>query len=165
MDVTGKNLLNSAENIIKNRTQRRTTTATEQNLSTPVRTEQALKSQSAPILQLESGLQKLQKDFSYQQARFSFLENEPQSINAELKFGQDPLFPEFPFEINLQEFKANVQGQVTGLSNEIQQLQLQLENHYALNFDSPPPMLSAESLTETGNLGQLDPERVARLTR
>jgi hypothetical protein len=170
MQVSGKLLLNSAENILKERHKEQRPAGAGTGDGKVARTgateglnQTALESR---LLKLQANLSTIQHQYSREQARQTYLAETPEQIGPELKFGDEPLFPEFQSNINLEGLQKDVSGSLEKLIRSLKSVQVEMENLYALNFDAPPDARTdAARLMEQGGLRNLDPARVAHLTR
>ena len=173
MQISGKSLLNSAEGILKDRqndTGGATTTpadskATQDNARTHRLSQGALE---ARLLNLQATLNKTQHDYSREQARHTYLTKHQDQVHKDLTFDDEPLFPELdsdnPMDMDL--LKTKVFDNLNGLTRSLKSVQIEMENLFALNFQSPPSAgLDAAALLSSGAIKNLDPARVAKLTR
>lgn len=171
MQVSGKLLLNSAENILKERHQdkNRPTGAGDSGARAASGTSTDGLSQSpleSRLLKLQANLSTIQHQYTREQARQTYLKDYPDQVGPELKFGEEPLFPEFKTGMDLEGLKKDVSGQMEQLIRSLKGVQVEMENLYALNFNAPPQTnTDAARLLEQGGLKNLDPARVAHLTR
>lgn len=170
MQVSGKLLLNSAENILKERhKENRPTGAGESGThAAKAGTSDGLNQTTleSRLLKLQANLSTIQHQYTREQARQTYLNQNPEQIGPELKFGDDPLFPEFQPGMNLEGLQKDVSGSLEKLIRSLKSVQVEMENLYALNFDAPPEARTdAARLLEQGGLRNLDPARVAHLTR
>ena len=168
MQVTGKHLLNSAEYILRDRRQEQKNPG---GVSGSAGTQARDTVQSSGTLEsrlpgLQANLSTIQNDYSREQARYTYLTRYPDQVSAELRFGEAPLFPEFKPDMNTGELPSKVSNNMEKLMSALKGVQVEMENLYALNFNAPPEAaMDAAALVQNGGLKDLDPERVARLTR
>ncbi len=170
MQISGKILLNSAENILKDREQgerRPYTVAKEEKReggsSSEVTTTGVLE---ARLLKLQSDLKGLQSNYSREQVRYDYLQNRPSEINEYLTYEKQPLFPEYGQGMERETLKNEVAENMKRLIESLKSIQVELENLYALNFESPQgTAANLSSLVNGNSIKELDPERVAQLTR
>jgi hypothetical protein len=174
MQVSGKLLLNSAENILKERRQDNRPAAAGASGGRAERSEGAgglnQSGVESRLLKLQASLSTVQHQYSREQSRQMYLEQQPAQIGPELQFGGEALFPEYHPGMDLDELKLSVSGQMEQLVRSLKSLQVEMENLYALNFDAPPRSEAGDpemtrQLVEQGGLKNLDPARVAHLTR
>ncbi len=171
MEITGKYLLNKAESILKDRKQE----ARAQKSESSSRTDSAHSSRSESVsqnalqtrlLNLQESLTNVQNDYTREQTRFAYLQEHPDQINSSLRFNDAPLFPELSQQTDLESLKQGVGEKVQSLLHTLKSIQVEMENLVALNFNAVPRSVQeARSLTDAQAMMQLDPERVARLTR
>ncbi len=172
MQVSGKSLLNSAESILRDRKQDRGPgPATGPELRASGR-ELGLESLQQGVLEsrllsLQANLSAIQRDYSREQSRHSYLTQNPSEINAELRFGEEALFPEFRAGMDLGQMRGQVGEAMERLVRALKSVQVEMENLHALSFEAPVTVQAGEAqqLVDRGGLKELDPERVARLTR
>ncbi|MCR9144810.1 MAG: hypothetical protein NXI24_21410 [bacterium] len=170
MQVSGKLLLNSAENILKERHKDQRPAGANAGDAAASRTGATeglnQSTMESRLLKLQANLSTIQHQYSREQARQTYLKESPQQITPELKFGDEPLFPEFQANMNLEGLQKDVSGSMEKLIRSLKSVQVEMENLYALNFDAPPEARTdAAALIEQGGLRNLDPARVAHLTR
>ncbi len=172
MQVSGKVLLNSAENILKERHKdQRPAGAQAGNAagSQPAAEGLTQPTLERRLLKLQANLSTIQHQYSREQARQTYLDESPAQINPELRFGDEPLFPELPASPDAEKLaglRKDVSGTLEKLIRSLKSVQVEMENLYALNFDAPPKAeADAARLLEQGGLKSLDPARVAHLTR
>lgn len=171
MQISARILLNSAENILRDRQrdaqnmeQRKTADTTG---ARPVRTEGLSKGAlESRLLKLQASLSHIQKDYSFEQTRLAYLTEAPQEINAELLFDGEALFPEWREGINAGEIENRARASLDNLLRNLKRIQVEMENLYALDFPAAPRMkVDAEALSKNNVMTDLNPSRVARLTR
>jgi len=156
MQITGKNLLSSAESLLRERRERplRSSAAAE-----PQNSESYLQSgrAQARLVHLQGRLSGTQHEFSREQARLAFLDN-PDEKPGELLFDGQPLFP----EPDISGLRGKVKERLDGLERNLRTLQVEMENMVALGLVS-----TAEFKPEDLNraIGRVDPQQVSRLTR
>jgi len=170
MQITGKLLLNSAESILKDRrNEQKNQSVSDRDLSAKkAGSEEIQSSIEARILKLQSALTQIQSEYTREQTRMSFLEENPQAINKELKFNNSILFPELDHEMDSQALKTNVAGSMEKLMKMLKETQVEMENIYALNFHAQaqnPESISIPSGLSGSAVRDIDPQRVAKLTR
>lgn len=176
MQVSGKVLLNSAENILKERHKdQRPAGAGETAASAgnkPAAEGLNQTTLESRLLKLQANLSTIQHQYSREQARQTYLDESPAQIAPELRFGDEPLFPEIqagtnPNPESLAGLRKDVSGTLEKLIRSLKSVQVEMENLYALNFDAPPKTDAdaARLIEQQGGLKALDPARVAHLTR
>lgn len=173
MQITGKILLNSAENILKDRQQEHraphsTGKGEKQAASSPANIAASHLPESR-LIKLQNDLKSLQSEYSREQVRYDYLQNRPGEISEQLSYENRPLFPEYPkgLDQEAQEaLKQNTAYNLKRLVDSLRSIQVEMENLYALSFESPQGAVANLSSLVTGNsIKDLDPERVAHLTR
>lgn len=166
MEVTGKTLLNSAQNILKNKNQENSRSRESTSTSSETRIESELNSTlNVQVLRLQAALSLAQKDHSRSQAQLSFLNSNDQTPPNQIMFDEKPLFPEYPFQKNLDDYKKEISNDVVQMAKKLKGLQVEMENVFAFKFETTPDMnLNADSLALAKGLTSLDPDRVAKLT-
>ncbi|MCB1324145.1 MAG: hypothetical protein H7A21_19810 [Spirochaetales bacterium] len=171
MEISSKTILNSAESILRDRRQEPRTPG---GTSGSGRSEAAAQGTGmqqgaleARVLHLQSNLNRVQAEYSREQARMTYLRDFPDRINADLRFNDEALFPEAsPGPIQRGEVERNVKTAMESLVLSLKSIQVEMENLYALNFEQKPIQpADAARLFENHGLKELDPARVARLTR
>jgi hypothetical protein len=170
MQITGKLLLNSAEGILKDRKQEQTeikdTKASQNALKSTARSSLKQTTVESRLLDLQSVISELQKSYSREHARMSYLKESPSEINGDLKFDGKPLFPEFGSDFNPEKTALRVTDQMKHLMQSMRKIQVEMENIHALKFASSEPSdLNTAFQVNSDALKELNPERVARLTR
>ncbi|MBX7057321.1 MAG: hypothetical protein K1X75_04600 [Leptospirales bacterium] len=172
MQINGRSILSSAEGILRDRKQERGPEASVSGIEAAGPRESGLDTLQQGVLEsrllrLQSSLGDIQRDYSREQARFSYLNSNPAEISADLRFGDQPLFPELARGIDPQTLRPEVQGAMERLIRALKSVQVEMENLNALNFGEPVAgsRPNAQALVDRGGLKELDPERVARLTR
>lgn len=171
MQINGKTLLNSAESILRERHKENraggASSGAESSRSADALAEGlAATPLEARLLRLQASLGAIQREYSREQARYSYLTQNPDEISPDLKFGDEPLFPELRAGFDPARLKDEVQGALDRLTRSLKGAQVEMENVYALNFNQPPDTaVDAARLLENNGLKDLDPARVARLTR
>ncbi|MCB1173415.1 MAG: hypothetical protein KDK39_07620 [Leptospiraceae bacterium] len=165
MEINNKNLLSSAQAILKNRNQERYNARhSTAGSSAAARPREASTGINSHVLRLQSSLNAAQKDYSLQQSRSAFIQNN-QADPASARFDNEPLFPEFPFGKTIEAYKQEADQRIGELARTLKGLQVEMENIMALNFETAPELqLSAESLAQARGISNLNPERVAHLT-
>jgi len=157
MQITGKNLLSSAESLLRERRERplRSSAASEPQNSESVDLQSGRA--QARLVQLQGRLSGTQHEFSREQARLAFLDN-PDDKPGELLFDGQPLFP----EPDISGLRGKVKERLDGLERNLRTLQVEMENMVALGLVS-----TAEFKPEDLNraIGRVDPQQVSRLTR
>jgi len=171
MQISGKMLLNSAESILRDRREeargRETGSARGNETDTDGRID-ALQQGilESRLLKLQASLGNIQNDYSREQARFTYLTAHPEQMSQSLQFNNEPLFPELKDGVDPDVLRTKVSDRLTGLVRALKSIQVEMENLYALNFNSMPSAnTNAETLISARALKTLDPSRVARLTR
>jgi len=170
MQISSKLILNSAENILKDRKQEQKSSAVSgrSTSSSSLRQSEGL-SQSvveSKLLSLQDSLRDVQKTLSREQARYSYLIGNRNEISDSLEFDGSPLFPELKKGESFDSIQVGVVRQIEASIHSLKSIQVEIENLYALKFEAPPnPETSITSLLKFDLLKGLDPERVARLTR
>lgn len=171
MEITGKTLLNQAESILKDRRQDSRGAGGVRGSDgsigrTSGRSDVSQTSMESRLLNLQSSLNQIQHDYSREQTRHTYLNNYPDRITSELRFGEEPLFPELlKDKADPSELQRKVSHNMDQLMRALKGVQVEMENLYALNFDAPPtPIKDAATLLSNKGIKELDPSRVARLT-
>lgn len=169
MEVTGKYLLNQAESILKDRRQ-----DSKSRVSKDGQIQDAGKTVKADglrqgvfesrLMNLQESLGEIQKDYSREQTRFAYLTSNPDKISKDLLFDGEALFPELNSGGSLEALKRHVEDKLKELTRNLKGKQVEMENLLALNFNSVPGV-KPEDLTGLEGMKNLDPARVARLTR
>jgi len=171
MQISSKVLLNSAEGILKERKK--------ESVFDPASTETGDKSRvidnllsvnpgemQARLMKLQSNLGDTQDELSKEQSRQAYLQNDPQSITKSLKFNDEILFPELNNGMDVSKLKDSVSARVEMLSKNLKQIEVEMENLYALQFQpGEPGEIDTNSLVGSKTMNQLDPSRVAKLTK
>ncbi len=174
MQISGKALLNSAENIIKERRQENQRSAGDgvgvgaKAGSTNSAEGLSQSSLESRLLKLQADLSGVQREYSREQSRSEYLNRNPEQISAALRFGEEPLFPELQDgqKPNLDALSKATADRMEHLMRSLKSVQVEMENLYALNFNGPSAdSVDAARLLEQGGVKQLDPARVAHLTR
>lgn len=156
MQITGKNLLSSAESLLRDRREkplRAGTPAAARAESGSIQSGAA----QARMVHLQGRLSSEQYEFSREQARMAFLD-QPEGDPSALLFDGKPLFP----ETDLTGLREKVQSRMEGLERNLRTLQVEMENMAALGLVSTSDF-KPEDLEKA--MGHLDPMRVSRLTR
>lgn len=169
MQITGKALLNSAENILKDRkgdnTSRSSHAGVEGTTSSRSGDRLELDGMENRLLSLHKNLNELQNRYTREQTRQSYLNQYSSEITPELRFQGEPLFPELNQGKTLKDIQTLVAESLNQLTSQLRKTEVQMENLYALNVDSQTaPRIGAEELNSQA-LKTIDPGRVARLTR
>lgn len=166
MEVTGKTLLNSAQNILKNKKQESAKAKEAGNTAeTKVTNTELNSSLNAQVLRLQASLSVAQKSHSHAQAQLSYLNSNEQGSPENMLFDNEPLFPSLPFKKSIDEYKLEIENDVTQMAQKLKSLQVEMENVFAFNFQTTPNMdLNADSLAQAKGFTTLDPNRVAKLT-
>ncbi len=156
MQITGKNLLSSAESLLRERRERPLRT---ESVETPKAESASIQSgaMQARLVHLQGRLSGEQHEFSREQARLAFLD-EPDGEPQKLLFDGKPLFP----ESSLSGLREKVKERLDGLERNLRTIQVEMENMAALGLVSTADF-NPEELR--GAMGHLDPKRVSRLTR
>lgn len=173
MEISGKNLLNQAENILRDRKQ-------ENRSGRPDKSVSAEKSRETPasgvhlsqgvmesrVLGLQESLKNLQNQYSREQKRFAYLTQNQDQINSDLKFEKDPLFPELRDGRGIDGLESTVKQKMNEILRGLKANQVEMENLFALNFQEREPTgLDSGAIAGLKGSTQLNPDRVARLTR
>lgn len=170
MQVSGKTLLNSAESILRdrNRDPKGQTSIGASEASKLENTESMSTSgMEARILKLQEALKSVQNDYSREQTRYSFLSEKPSSIQNELEYNGQPLFPELHEGKSITDLQGQVGSRMNELVISLKSIQVEMENLYALHFTSEPNVngVNVESLLKSNPMKDISPDRVAKLTR
>ncbi|MBW7857765.1 MAG: hypothetical protein H3C43_05630 [Leptonema sp. (in: Bacteria)] len=117
---------------------------------------------------MQSSLNEVQKSYSREQARLTLLNDGSENLEN-VTFEGKPLFPEIKADLpklNRDELIRTVAQSLQETRSQLKSLQVEMENHLAIEFSSEPSSkVSADSLI-SGMVGaQLEPERVAKLIR
>lgn len=170
MQITGKTLLNQAESILKERKQDESLKSS--TSESEVRNRATSSELSAPnviesrILNLQENLAGIQKNLSREQARQAYLSEQPQTITDKILYDGKPLFPEAKDGWKPEEIKPAVENKITSFLTVLKQIQVEMENLFALKFESPDRFqLNAEAVMHPDAMKDLNPDRVAKLTR
>ena len=171
MQISSKVLLNSAEGILKERKKESSFDPASTESEDKNRISDSLLSVNPGELQdrlmkLQLNLGNTQDELSKEQSRHAYLQNDPQAITASLKFNDEILFPELKNGMDAAKLQDSVSAKVEMLSKNLKQIEVEMENLYALQFN---PVETAEmdtnSLVDSKTMNQLDPSRVAKLTK
>ena len=171
MQVTGKLLLSSAEGILKDRKQEESEVngaKSNKNAggSSPSVSAISQTSVESRLLDLQNTIAELQKNYSREQARLSYLKQSPGEINGDLKFDGNQLFPEYGTYFDPESTLNRVTDQMNHLIQTLRKTQVEMENIHALKFaHSDAPQIKASIHVNSDAVKELNPERVARLTR
>lgn len=171
MQISSKVLLSSAQTIVRDR-QKDGRTSDSQVTAADAGTNAAGAdglSQSAieaRLLNLQAALATVQRNYSREQARYSYLTELPEQVSSSLLFEGEPLFPEVAAGKNdVQDMKKHVGTALESLVRSLKSIEVEMENLYALNFTDVDPSVNMHRISEMPPVRQLDPGRVARLTR
>ena len=171
MEITGKYLLNQAESILRDRNRE---TRSLKNGSSDLSEARSSKNSGeinpgileSKMLHLQDSLKAVQYEYSRQQTRFAYLTDHPDQIRPSLKYDNDLLFPELSDTTNFSELKERVSGELNSLKRNLKSIQVEMENLVALNFKEPMGQIfNPETILDGSAMKELDPSRVARLTR
>ncbi len=172
MQISSKVLLNSAQTIVRDRqkdtrSNEAQVTAAEPGPNTSGADGLNQSAIEARLLNLQAALSTVQRNYSREQARFSYLSEVPEQISGALMFEGEPLFPEVAQgrHGDLEDMKKHVGTALETLVRSLKSIEVEMENLYALNFADVDPSLSVNHMSEMPPVRQLDPGRVARLTR
>ena len=170
MQISASILLNSAESILRDR-QREAQAGEMQegqgNLTRAAKNRNLISHSvlESRLLKLQASLSSIQKDYSREQARLHYVTERPQDIDASLVYDNQPLFPEWKGKAT-PEMQFGIKNGMDGLLRKLRRIQVEMENLYALNFNSLPKFtITSESLSQNPVLNELDPKRVAQLTQ
>ncbi|MEQ8353522.1 MAG: hypothetical protein RH862_18750 [Leptospiraceae bacterium] len=169
MQITGKALLNSAESILKDRKEdssSRTNRAPRENATSSRPGDRLeLDGMENRLLTLQKSLGELQNQYTREQTRQSYLNQFSNEVGPELQFQGEPLFPELSQGKSLKDIQTLVAESLNQLTSRLRKTEVEMENLYALNIDSSvAPRIGAQELNSQA-LRNIDPGRVARLTR
>jgi len=160
MEITSKQILNSAQSFIKRK---------EINLKTQpsIQSEKNISfssKENSKIIEIYDNLKNIQNLYTKEQVRYQYLKNSPESINENLKFNQEMLFPELHLDknINKDELLNKTQKKIEELKIKLKKLEIEQENYFAANFISPMD-INIDQLSL--DLTKLNPDRVNQLTR
>jgi hypothetical protein len=156
MQITGKNLLSSAESLLRDRREKPLRSASPEAPRTESGSIQAGAMQ-ARLVHLQGRLSGEQHEFSREQARLAFLDS-PDGELQNLLFDGKPLFPEG----STAGLRQKVMERLEGLERNLRTMQVEMENMAALGV-LPTSEFNPEDLNRA--MGHLDPKRVSRLTR
>lgn len=170
MQISSKHLLNSAEGILKDRRNVQKQTSGESGSSEKAAaarptgmTQGMIESR---LLSLQDSLRDAQVRYSREQARYSYITQNPGEIDEKLTFQNEVLFPELAQGAKPQELEPKVAGAMEQLARSLKSIQVEMENLYALNFSALPRSdVDVGALFENKGMRDLDPGRVSRLTR
>lgn len=156
MQISGKNLLSSAESLLRDRRERPVRAGA---VEAPRQESPSVQSgaMQARLVHLQGRLSGEQHEFSREQARLAFLDH-PDGEPEKLLFDGKPLFP----ESSLEGLREKVQERLAGLERNLRTLQVEMENMAALGLVSTSEFNPDELRSA---MGHLNPERVSRLTR
>ena len=171
MEINNKDLLNSAERIVRSQRQRQDA-STSQNFHSSQTNSQVKKSASqvndrnVRMLKLQAELRNLQASYTREQMRESYIKNSTEKINSNLKYEGKSLFPEYTKDTDLSALEKKIHSDSREILHNLKSLQVEIENLYALNFEK----LSKEELnmrhqSSTFQTNSINPSRVAELTR
>lgn len=164
MEITGKYLLNSAESIVRGRrAQEPKGTEADQRSAPSTAVESGWQ---ARLLAMQGTLGEMQRVYSREQARHNYLQEHFDEITRDLHFDGEPLFPDIPEKPDRKTLLFGVEERLKELRTQLKSVQVEMENHLALQFASEKS-LGLDHLDLSAGLAgsRLDPERVARLTR
>ena len=182
MNISSKNLLETASNIINKRKNIESNSEIENksldnkdnsnssNLkkihTSPTTT---ISENNNKVLKLQDELRNLQVKYTKEQVRADYLINHPNKIDENLEFEGEALFPDFKNK-NLNQLNKSVKNQMESLLHNMKSVQIEIENIYALNFQKVDTQKIKENITVENvkkiiNTIDLNPERVAKLTR
>lgn len=170
MEVTGKYLLNQAQSILKDRKNDSRSSTPEKGVSDPSASARGTEaagrsSHQSRLLTLQNSLATMQKEFSKEQARLTYLKSHPGAITEDLRFENERLFPELEAGPLPESLQDTVSHKLEKLVHDLKGVQVEMENLYALNFHKAPA--SGFEPSDLGKLSQtsnINPNRVARLT-
>ena len=168
MQISGKALLNSAESILKDR--KGDTSSRSNNEGSAAVTSRPgdrleFGSMENRVLSLQKNLGDLQNRYTREQTRQSYLNQYTNEINGDLKFQGESLFPELAQGKSLKDIQTLVAESLNQLTSQLRKTEVEMENLYALNVDtSSVPGIDNASLSSQA-VRNIDPGRVARLTR
>lgn len=165
MEITGKTLLNSAEKILSGH--REKARAPEREPS-EAKTNDVRSTAQVRLAKIQAGLNDMQRLYSREQARMKLLRSDEKLDSksaAELTFEGEPLFPEIKGDWNREELLRTVEQSLNQARARLKSMQVEMENHLALEFSTAPDMGLSGDLSAGIAGSRLDPERVARLTR
>ncbi len=172
MQISGKMLLNSAENILRDRKGEAAHRPPPSGAENRKPDQGSLGGINQGVLQsrllkLQASLRDIQHDYSREQARQAYVNQTPDKISPSLHFDGEPLFPELETDaMALTELRERITDRMRHLNRNLKGVQVEMENLYALNVSNPPGKIpGAVETLEAGALRDLDPGRVARLTR
>ncbi len=169
MQIDGKLLLASAQNILKNRNQNEarsgkneTSTVNSKKISGNLAKADMANSR---MLKLQADLKSLQQDYTREQVREDFLSNKPEQINRNILYANSPLFPEHGADMDMKATKEIVSHNIKRLVQSLKGIQVEIENLYALHFEKiATERVNLSSLESSFHIKEVDPKRVARLT-
>lgn len=165
MQISGKVLLNQAESIIRDRKGERQSVTGQTEKSNPEVASTVAGSFSSRILNLQASLAELQSQLSRQQARLSHIDENPAELNSQIQYEGQQLFSEQEVNSDPKTVGQEIQQTMQGLTEKLKTTEVEMENLYALGFTTPESFqFSAEQLASISSK-DLDPQRVARLTR
>ncbi len=171
MQVSSRVILSSAEGILRDR---RGDNHPATGLSGPSdasarRSPETLLRQdalNARILDLQAQLNRTQSQYSREQARHAYLTRFSGEISSSLVYDGEPLFPELANGRLPSGLLPETQERLSVLTRSLKTAQVEMENMLALSFGARVPLAAeASELLRAGGLRDLDPERVAKLTR
>jgi hypothetical protein len=174
MEIRSRNLLNQAENILKDRNgdnKSIISSADSAKNSTPSAADSIFTRgiMESRMLSLQQDLTRIQSQFSKEQARMGYLEKDGSEVKSDKMYDGEPLFPELQEnpETSRTSLLELVKGKMSNLTHNLKGSQVEMENLLALSFQDPKDFsIAPEDLSGvTGSMNQLNPDRVAQLTR
>ena len=118
------------------------------------------------LLDLQAVLSRTQSEYTREQTRNTYLTKQPEAVSPALLFDGEPLFPELANGASAAGLVGATKDRMAILSRDMKGLQVEMENLLALGIsDKLPKQINAAALLRSGGIKELDPERVARLTR
>ena len=167
MQISARILLNSAESILRDRQREaqsqpllQEASQTRGSVSRGELRQGVLESR---VLNLQSSMGRLQKDYSREQMRLAYVTHFPDKMQENLLFDGEPLFSDLQKSQNPARLEEGIRMNLEGLLQNLKRLEVEMENLYALNGNLPRFASSVEARSEL--LNNLNPERVARLTQ
>jgi hypothetical protein len=175
MEIRSRNLLNQAENILKDRKGDNKSISSSDNSyknngvvsgTDSVFTRNVLETR---MLSLQDNLTRIQSLFSKEQARLGYIEKGSKEEKSALKYDGESLFPEFKDNPGITESSLLeiIKKSMSSLTHDLKGTQVEMENLLALGFKDPKDFNVTQQDIDSvsGSMNHLTPERVAHLTR
>lgn len=167
MQITGKQLLSSAEGLMRDKKDGPVVGSKREENSTQEtgRSVNTGSSIEARIMGLQADMARIQNSYSREQARQNYL-NDPEVNHSELTYEGEPMFPEALAGQSVEGLRETVNTSVEELRQSLKSMAVEMENLFALNIQSDSKFsMDPQNLMAEGSLKDIDPNRVAHLTR